>query len=332
MYPGHEHYWNAYKHSRPDIHSPVGRAQYMLTDYVYIAHRCPDKWKLLCRYANTVQDRSQLLDLRHLAEYLKNRALGLKYGIDDTTVAIQAEEEIVLRSVPAYAEGRGHDIAPAASFLAKSEQRGHHLSQEIRNLILSYAYFFGSSAAMERFADSVAADHFSGQDIAAACASIEDVNLEWAGLDGMEGIELYAEERPAFQFNFKDDTKPWKGYPRFAMYLDSMPEEAVLLQNGTVLLRCPDDWDRWQSALQKIDGTFTTPRYFIEAGQNRFITAERVEMAQDLAVSMEDNTTLTRPRNAEAAKPSLRGKLRDAVQEVGQRPPPEGKAKGGEVR
>lgn len=51
-----------------------------------------------------------------------------------------------------------------------------------------------------------------------------------------------------------------------------------------------------------------------------------------LAVSMEDKTTLARPCNTETAKSSLRGKLRDAVQEIGQRPSPKGKVKGGEVR
>lgn len=330
VYPGHEHYWNTCRHDRPDIHSPVGRAQYMLTDYVYIAHRCPDNWQLLCRYANTVQDRSQLLDLRHLAEYLKNRALGLNYGFDDVLIGIQAEQEIVLRSAPAYAVGRGHDIAPAARFLEKSELNGFHLSQGIRNLILSYAYFFGSSAAIERFADNAAANLFSDQNIAAACADIEDANLEWTGLERMEGIELYAEERPACQFDFKNSANPGKAYPRFVMYQDSMPEGAVMLQNGTVLFHCPDNWDRWQSALQKIDGTYTAPRYFDQADMDRFITAERVEMVRDLAV--EDRTALARLHDAGPGKQSVREKLRDAVREVGQRSSQKGSARDGEAR
>lgn len=204
IYPGHEHCWNIYTHGRPDIRSPIGRAQYMLTKYCYIANRSPDKWRLLCRYANTVQKESELLDLRHLAQFLENRALGLTYGVSDATAAIQAEQVIVMRSAPEYARDRGHDISPAASFLVRSEPEDHHLSQGVRNLILTYAYFFGSPAAMERFADSVKTGRISGRDIAAACASIEDANLEWAGLDKMEGVELYVEERPAFQFDFKD--------------------------------------------------------------------------------------------------------------------------------
>ena len=332
IYPGHEHCWNIYTHGRPDICSPIGRAQYMLTKYCYIANRSPDKWRLLCRYANTVQKESELLDLRHLAQFLENRALGLTYGVSDATAAIQAEQVIVMRSAPEYARDCGHDISPATSFLIRSEPEDHHLSQGVRNLILTYAYFFGSPAAMERFTDSVKTGRISGRDIAAACASIEDANLEWAGLDKMEGVELYVEERPAFQFDFKDSMNPWKTYPRFAMYQDSMPEKAVLLQNGTVLLPCSDDWDRWQSDLRRIDGTFTSPRYFMEAGQNCFLAEERVEITQDLAISMEDNATLTHPCDSKTEKRSVRERLRAAVWEVSQCPPSKEPPKGGEAR
>lgn len=332
MYPAHDRYWDIRQDKSVRIASPVGQAQFMLTDYLSMADTRPKEWLLLCRFADTISiadGQPELRQLRRLAEHLKRNAVEPRRGDVDPVVATEVEKEIVLRTAPYYAEGLGHDITPAARMLKDYERKGPVFTQAERNLILRYAYFVGDAFGTEQLADRIAAHIISDRGIAAVCASIETVDLEWSGLDQMEGIEAFAEEGPTFRFSFEDCENPMKIYPRFAFYPVTVPRDAVLLQSGVVLQACPDDMDRWQSSLLNIDQTYTAPRYYIQTKRNCYELAERVDGAHDLEALLNGSSTL--PPLA-PSKPSVLGQLRDAAREISQHSPPEGKAKGGEAR
>lgn len=332
MSPAHDRYWDIHQEKSVHITSPVGQAQFMLTDYLSMADTRPKEWMLLCRFADTISienGQPELRQLRRLAEHLKKSAVELMRGNVDPMVAVEVEKEIVLRTAPYYAEGMGHDITPAANLVKNYEQEAPVFTQAERNLILRYAYFIGDASGTEQLAKKIAAHNISDRDIAAVCASIEAVDLEWSGLEQMEGIEVITAEGPTFRFSFENCEDPMKNYPRFSFYPGVVPEDAVLLQSGVILQACPDDMDRWKSNLLNIDQTYTTPRYYIQTGHNRYEMAERVDEAHDLEASLDSEGTLLPPT---PSKPSVLGQLRDAAREISQRPPPEGKAKGGEAR
>lgn len=330
MYPAHDRYWDIRKNRSVRIASPVGQAQFMLTDYLYMAESRPKEWMLLRRFADTIGIESgqrELRELRQLAEHLKRNIVELKRGNADPMVAIEVEKEIVLRSAPYYADGMAYDITPAVRMLKDYEQDAPIFTQAERNLILRCAHFMGDTPGTEQLADKIAAHKLSACDIAAVCDSIDTVDLEWSGLERLEGMEAVAEERPTSRFSFENCEDPMKIYPRFSFYPDSLPEDAVLLQSGVILQACPDDVDRWQSSLLKIDQTYAVPRYYIQTGRNRFEIAEKVD-AHDLE-ALPDKADMPAPPQA---KPSVLGQLRKAVQEINQRPPQEGRPKGGEPR
>ncbi len=339
MYPSHSSYWDIRQNRSVRIASPVGQAQFMLTDYTRMIEPRPNEWLLLCRFADTIGiehgDR-ELQELRHLAEHLKSRCFEGLYGYVDPMVAIETEKEIVLRTAPGYSEGLGHDITPAVRLLKDYEQNGPVFTQAERNLILTHAYFMGGVRDTEQIAGRMAAHDFSSRDIAAACAGIEAVNLEWSGLERMEGIEVGTEKCPTFQFSFANCEDPMKGHPRFTFYPTLFPHGGEILQSGVVIRPCSDAPGRWQSDLWKIDQTYTAPRYYMEAGCGRFELAEYVDIdnPRDLEASVCKGCIIPRQPEGMSIVPqkSIRKKLRDAAREIGQHPPPEGKSKGDEAR
>lgn len=332
MYPAHDRYWDIRQNKSVRIASPVGQAQFMLTEYLAMADAHPKEWMLLCRFADTISiadGQRELRQLRRLAEYLKRSAANPRRSSIDPEAAIEVEKEIILRTAPDYAEGLGHDITPTARRLKDYERKSPVFTQAERNLILRYAYFVGDAFRTEQLADRIAAHNISGRDIAAVCASIETVDLEWSGLEQMEGIEAEAAEGPTFRFSFENCENPMKFYPRFAFYPVTVPKDAILLDSGVILKPCPDDMERWQSSLLNIDQTYAAPRYYIQTGHNRYELAERIDEAHDLEalLSGEDAQLPSVP-----PKPSVLGQLREAAQEISQRPPPENKARGGDTR
>lgn len=329
MYPAHDRYWDIRQGKSVHITSPVGQAQFMLTDYLYMADKRPKEWMLLCRFADTISIESgqpELRELRRLAEHLKRSAVELMYGNVDPVVAVEVEKEIVLRKAPYYAEGMGHDITPAAKMLKNYEQKVPVFTQAERNLILRYAYFVGDAPGTEQLASRIAAHNISSRDIAAVCASIETVDLEWSGLDQMEGIEVIAAESPTFRFSFENCENPMKIYPRFAFYPGVVPENAVLLQSGVILQSCPDDMDRWQSSLLNIDQTYMAPRYYIQTGHNCYEMTGRIEEVYDL------EALLSSENMPPPAKTSVRERLRTAIQEASRHVSGHGHDRGGEAR
>lgn len=335
MYPAHDRYWNIRQDKSVGIASPVGQAQFMLTDYLHMADTRPREWMLLCRFADTIgidSGQQELRELRRLAEHLKQSRVELRRGSVDSVTAIEVEKEIVLRTAPYYAEGMGHDITPAAKMLKNYEREACVFTQAERNLVLRYAYFVGDAPGTEQLASRIAAHDISDRDIAAVCASIETVDLEWSGLVQMEGIEVIAADGPTFRFSFENCEDPMKIYPRFAFYPGTVPEDAVLLQSGVILRTCPDDMDRWQSNLLKIDQTYAAPRYYIQTGRNRYEMAERVDKTHGLEALPNIQGEQSPLCQSAPAKPSVLGKLRETMQEIGQRPHPEDKAKSGEAR
>ena len=332
MYPAHDRYWDIHQDKSVRIASPVGQAQFMLTDYLSMADAHPKEWMLLCRFADTISiadGQMELRQLRRLAEHLKRSVANPRRSDIDPVVATEVEKEIILRTAPYYAEGLGHDIIPAARMLKDYERKDPVFTQAERNLILRYAYFVGDASGTEQLAGRIAAHNISDREIAAVCASIETVDLGWSGLDQIEGLEADVAEGPTFRFSFENCEDPMKFYPRFAFYPVTVPEDAVLLQSGVILQACPDDMERWQSSLLNIDQTYTAPRYYIQTGHNRYELAERVDEAHDLEALLSGEDMLP---SSTPAKPSVRGLLREAAQEISQRPPPENKSKGGDAR
>jgi len=334
MYPAHDRYWDTRQNKSIRIASPAGQAQFMLTDYLHMADTRPNEWMLLCRFADTIRAEGgewELRQLRWLAEYLKTHAFEPTHGYVDPAVAVEVEKEIILRSAPYYAKGRGHNVTQAARLLKDYEWKGPVFTQAERNLVLRYAYFIGDDFGVKRLTSEIAERNFTNQDIAAVCADVEEVDLAWSGLEHLEGITVDTAERPTFQFCFENCRDPMKTYPRFAFYPGVIPEEAVLLQSGVILQSSPDDEDCWQSGLLKIDQTYTAPRYYIQTDRSRYEMAERVD-GTDLEGLLNGEDRLLPLCRPAPAKPSVLGQLREAVREIGQHPTIETKAKGGEAR
>lgn len=339
MYPSHSGYWDIRKDRPVHIGSPVGQAQFMLTDYTRMIEPRPNEWLLLCRFADTIgieHGSRELRELRQLAEYLDRSCFEGLYGYVNPMAAIEIEKEIVLRTAPGYSEGLGHDISSAARLLKDYEQNGPVFSQSERNLILTHAYFMGGVRDTEQIAGRIAAHDFSSRDIASTCAGIEAVDLEWSGLERLEGIEVCAEKSPTFQFSTQNCEDPMKTYPRFTFYPTLFPHGGEVLQTGVVIRPCPNDPGRWQSDLWKIDQTYTAPRYYTEAGGGRFETAEYVDIdnPRDLEASVSKGCIVPRQPEGMSIVPakSIRRQLREAARETGQRPPSEERPKGGGAR
>lgn len=284
MQAAHDTYWDIRHNRSVRIASPVGQAQFMLTDYLHMMDTSPKEWMLLRRFADTIEicdGDPELRDLRQLAEHLKRSGFERTHGDANPATAIAVEKEIILRSSPYYAEGLAYDITPVAKMLKDYEEKSPVFSQAERNLLLRHAYFTGDISETERIAGKIAARDFSKQEIAAVCAAIETVDLTWSGLESMEGIEISAAEVPSSQFSFEGCENPMKIYPRFALYPQTVPDGAILLQNGVILTACPEDQDLWQSGLMRIDQTYVQPRHYIQTGLTSYEMADIVEQDMD---------------------------------------------------
>ena len=339
MYPEHDRYWDIRQDRSVHIASPVGQAQFMISQYASRAKNSPNEWMLLRRFADTIgieHGVGELRELRRLAEYLKSNCFELLYGHVNPAVAIETEKEIVLRSAPYYSEGLGHDIAPAARILRDYEDKAPAFTPAERNLILTYAYFMGDSFGTKRLASSIAAHDLSDRDIAVICAHIEEVNLEWSGVEKLEGLEIGTAEHPVFRLDLQGCEDPMKSYPPFAFYHITLPQDAKLLQNGVIVRPCSDEPNRWQSALWKIDQTYMAPRYYMKTGSGRFEIAQYVDVdrPQDLEKSVRAGCTVPPQEEGVSIVPkkSVREQLRKAEREIDQRPVSKEHSKGGEAR
>ncbi len=339
MYPAYDSYWDIRKGKSVRIASPVGQAQFMLSQYSNLAKNSPNEWMLLRRFADTIgieHGTKELRELRRFAEHLKSRSFELSHGHVNPTIAIEAEKEIVLRSAPYYSSGMGHDISYAARILWDYENKASVFTQAERNLILTHAYFVGNASGTEQIASNIAAHNFSDRDIAVTCARIEEVNLEWSGVENLEGLEIDTAEHPLFRVDLRNCEDPMKSYPRFSFYHVILPQDTELLQNGVVIQPCADDPERWQSALWKIDQTYMAPRYYIKTDGGRFETAEYVDVdrPQDLEKSVSAGC-LVPPQVDDLSivpKKSIRAQLRKTAQEISQQSASKEHSKGGESR
>ena len=339
MYPAHDSYWDIRQDRSVRIASPTGQAQFMISQYANQAKNSPNEWMLLRRFAGTIgieHGAGELRELRRFAEYLKSNCFELLYGHVNPVVAIETEKEIVLRSAPYYSEGLGHDIGPAARILRDYEGKAPVFTQAERNLILTYAYFIGNAFETEQLASSISAHDLTDRDIAATCARIEEVNLEWSGVEKLEGLEIGAAERPVFRLDLQGCEDTMKSYPPFAFYHVTLPQDAELLENGVVIRPCSDEPDRWQSALWKIDQTYIAPRYYMKTDSGRFAMAQYVDVdrPQDLEKSVRAGCTVPPQEEGVSIVPkkSVREQLRKAEREIGQRPTSKEHSKGGEAR
>ena len=153
MYPAYDSYWDIRKGKSVRIASPVGQAQFMLSQYSNLAKNSPNEWMLLRRFADTIgieHGTKELRELRRFAEHLKSRSFELSHGHVNPTIAIEAEKEIVLRSAPYYSSGMGHDISYAARILWDYENKASVFTQAERNLILTHAYFVAMPLVQNR--------------------------------------------------------------------------------------------------------------------------------------------------------------------------------------
>lgn len=286
MYAAYDSYWDIRHNRKVHIASPVGQALFMLTGYLHMMDTSPKEWMLLRRFADTIEicdGDSELRELRRLAEYLKKSGFELKHGDANPAVAIAVEKEIVLRSSPYYAEGLAHDITPAARILKDYENRDPVFTQAERNLLLRYVHFTGNISETERIAARIAAHDFPKQEIVAVCAAIEAADFEWSGLQSLEGIEVRAAEEPSSRFSLEGCEDPMRIYPPFALYPQTVPYGAVLLQNGIFLTACPEDRGLWQSALMTIDHIYVQPRYYIQTGLSCYEMSDIVEQEEALS-------------------------------------------------
>lgn len=311
----------------------------MIFQYANLARNSPNEWMLLRRFADTIgieHSTKELRELRRFAEYLKRNSFELMYDHVNPVVAIEVEKEIVLRSAPYYSEGLGRDISSAARILRDYEDKTPVFTQAERNLVLTYSYFMGDAYGTEQLASSIAAHDFSDRDIAVTCARIEEVNLEWSGVERLEGLKINATEHPTFRLDLQNCEDPMKSYPRFSFFHINLPRDAELLQNGVVICPCADEPDRWQSALWKIDQTYMAPRYYIKTGGGSFEMAEYVDVdrPQDLekSVSAGCSVPLRADNVSIVPKKSVRKQLRKTTQEIGQQSASIEHSKGGEGR
>ena len=109
---------------------------------------------------------------------------------------------------------------------------------------------------------------FTRQRVIEACCEIESAQLGWIGLETMDGLESLAAKRPGSGMDLRDCELAEKQYAPFAYYpRGNLPQEAQVLQNGTLLFPCPAEDGWWRSGLRKVDQTFTVPRHYKGVGQ-----------------------------------------------------------------
>lgn len=270
----HRSYYNLDSGRIVPIRSIVGQAQFFLSIAVeWIT--APNEQLLLCRFANTIHrysDEREVRQLRQLAQHLDKHRFEGRHGYVNPVVGREVEREIILRQAMDCAAG--YDLTPAMRLLAEYERDGPVFSQPERNLLLRSAFCFGTLSRTREFADAFREKECSSHRLAEICRELEQVELNWAGLKDMDGLQ-YAETRaPGFRMSLKNCTDPMAHYPPFAYYPPlELPEGSVVLQNGVVLLPDQEGW--WQSGIQKVDQTFTAPHFYKADGDQTFTISDQ---------------------------------------------------------
>ena len=113
MYPSHSSYWDIRQNRSVRIASPVGQAQFMLTDYTRMIEPRPNEWLLLCRFADTIgieHGERELRELRHLTDE-RFAKLSATYEVE------QAELKQSVESLSAIVEASEAQAVNIKSFL-----------------------------------------------------------------------------------------------------------------------------------------------------------------------------------------------------------------------
>lgn len=257
------------------IRSIVGQVQFYLKPFLS-AMNAPGEELLLARYANTISMEHGQLELDHLAQltqHLVRRGYEKCHGYVDPLVAREVEREIVLRQMPEdYANG--YDVKPATRLLAEYERNGPVFTQPERNLLFRFQYCTGDRYEMGSIARAFCDRSCTEQDIINICQQLERTELEWCGLDSMEGLRFLPTKAPGTPLDLRDSEDPMKQYPPFTLYSpQSLPPGSIVLQNGTLLKRTETGF--WHSDHHQIDGTYTAPHFFKRAGKDGFGIADK---------------------------------------------------------
>ena len=262
-------FWDLRQDRSVYIESTEGQAHFFLSYTQSSFRKRPEEWLLLCRYAGTISMGDGLYELRQLdrlARYFNNRYFEGKHGCAYPPAAREVEKEIITRTAPDFAEG--YDMTPAMRLLARYEDSKAVFTQPERNLLLTHAFCLGDHSRVEEIAGLMAAKAFTRQRVIEACSEIESAQLGWIGLETMDGLESLAAKRPGSGMDLRDCELAEKQYAPFAYYPRvNLPQEAQVLQNGTLLFPCPAEDGWWRSGFRKVDQTFTVPRHYKGVGQ-----------------------------------------------------------------
>lgn len=273
----YNHFWNLAQNRMVYIESPIGQAQYYLEGRKGEFQTSPGEWLLLCRYADTIgagDGEYELRQLERLAQYFSGRGFERQNGYVYPPAAREVEKEIIaLNDSADFVDG--YDMTRTMRLLAKYESSKAIFSQPERNLLLHHAFCTGDHGRTEEIAGLMAAKAFSRKMVVETCAEIEAAHLGWIGLNTMDGLETSATHVPGCGVNLSGCEAPNKIYPRFALYPASvLPPSSAVLQNGTLLFRCPAEDGWFRSGLRKVDQTFTVPRHYKRVGSGSFVAAE----------------------------------------------------------
>lgn len=273
----YNHFWNLAQNRMVYIESPIGQAQYYLAGRKRAFQTNPGEWLLLCRYADTIgtgDGEYELRQLDRLAQYFSGRGFESRNGYVYPPAAREVEKEIVALNESAdFVDG--YDMTRAMRLLAKYESSKAIFSQPERNLLLHYAFCTGDHGRVEEIAGLLAAKAFSRKMVVEACTEIEAAHLGWIGLETMDGLKIPATSGPGCGVSLSGCETPNKIYPRYALYPSSvLPPDSEVLQNGTLLFRCPMEKEWFRSGLRKVDQTFTVPCHYKRVGMGRYEIAE----------------------------------------------------------
>lgn len=270
----HRSYYDMHRQRVVPIRSAVGQAQFFMS-FAAGWITAPNEWLLLCRFANTIDascGERELQQLRRLTRHLEQRGFERKHGYADPVVAREVEREIIQRQ--AMDCSVGYDLTSAMHLLADHERDGPAFSQPERNLLLRDAFCFGDQGRTREFADAFREKRCSSHRLADICRELEQAELSWAGLEGMDGLQYLPARAPGFRMDLKNCEDPMVHYPPFAYYPTlELPEGSVVLLNGILLLPDQEGW--WCSSIQKVDQTFAAPHFYKAEGQQTFTIADQ---------------------------------------------------------
>lgn len=267
-------YYDISQHRSVPIRSIVGQVQYYLKP-ILRKMDAPGEELLLARYASTIRighGQPELDQLAMLTQHLVKMGYEKRCGHVDPLVAREVEREIVLRQMPEdYA--KGHDVRPVTQLLAEYEENGPVFTQPERNLLFRFQFCTGDRFEMADIAHSLHDKRCTRQDLIGICQRLEMTELEWAGRETMEGLRFLPTKPPGTPLDLQDSEDPMKQYSPFTLYPPlGLPPGSVVLQNGTLLKKAEIGW--WHSDHCQIDGTYTVPHFFKQAGKEGFEIAD----------------------------------------------------------